>query len=71
MTEPFAIDPRIVADSVAVTALRLSDLRLMNDARFPWLVLVPRGRVVVEIIDLDAAEQGRAHRRDRQRSRRS
>jgi diadenosine tetraphosphate (Ap4A) HIT family hydrolase len=57
MTEPFAIDPRIVADSFAVTALRLADLRLMNDARFPWLVLVPRKPGLVEIIDLDAAEQ--------------
>lgn len=48
----FALDPRLAADTVAVAALALSDLRLMNDARFPWLILVPRVAGASEIIDL-------------------
>ena len=52
MTEPFAIDPRLAADSVPVAQLGLSDLRLMNDARFAWLLLVPRRPGMAEIVDM-------------------
>jgi diadenosine tetraphosphate (Ap4A) HIT family hydrolase len=31
----------------------------MNDANYPWVILVPRRAGVVEIIDLDEAERGR------------
>jgi diadenosine tetraphosphate (Ap4A) HIT family hydrolase len=48
----FALDPRLEADSVAVTQLALSELRLSGDARFPWLILVPRREGAVEIVDL-------------------
>ena len=40
----FTTDPRIAADSTLLIPLGLSDLRLMNDARYPWLLLVPRVR---------------------------
>jgi diadenosine tetraphosphate (Ap4A) HIT family hydrolase len=58
MADTFLLDPHIEADSLPVTALAVSDLRLMDDARFPWLLLVPRRTGLAEIIDLDAA--GRA-----------
>ncbi|HVY21289.1 MAG TPA: HIT family protein [Bauldia sp.] len=48
----FSLDPVLAADSVAVSELSLSDVRLMNDARFPWLLLVPRRAGATEIIDL-------------------
>ena len=53
----FAIDARLRADTRHVASLALSDVLLMNDARFPWLVLVPRRAGLVEISDLPAAEQ--------------
>ena len=53
----FQLDPRIASDSVPVTALALSDLRLMKDRRFPWLILVPRRPAVAEIIDLSGADR--------------
>ena len=53
----FALDPKLAADTRAGGALALSDLRLMNDARFPWLLLVPRRAGVVEIIDLAQADR--------------
>jgi diadenosine tetraphosphate (Ap4A) HIT family hydrolase len=53
----FVLDPRLEADTQHVVSLELSDVRLMNDARFPWLVLVPRRVGLVEICDLPAAEQ--------------
>jgi diadenosine tetraphosphate (Ap4A) HIT family hydrolase len=49
----FVLDPRLVADTLAIGDLALSRLLLMNDARYPWLVLAPRGEHLREIVDLD------------------
>ena len=38
----FALDPRLEADTLPVVDWPVATLRLMDDARFPWLVLVPR-----------------------------
>ena len=57
MDDGFAPDPRLAADSVLVADGPLSQLRLMDDARFPWLVLVPRVAGVEEWIDLDGGAQ--------------
>ncbi len=53
----FTLDPRIEADTVPVVDLALSAVRLMNDANYPWLVLVPRRRGLVEILDLPPADR--------------
>lgn len=53
----FTLDSRLAADSFGVTGLWLSELRLMNDARFPWLILVPRVPDAVEILDLAKADR--------------
>ena len=50
---PFELDPRLAADSIFVADGPLSQLRLMDDERFPWLVLVPRVAGTDELIDLD------------------
>lgn len=57
MPGQFEPDPRLAADSVLVADGPLSQLRLMDDARFPWLVLVPRLPAAEEWIDLDGAAQ--------------
>ncbi|HEX4853780.1 MULTISPECIES: HIT domain-containing protein [Arenimonas] len=51
------LDPRLAADSVLVADGPLSQFRLVDDARFPWLVLVPRVPGATEWIDLDGAAQ--------------
>jgi diadenosine tetraphosphate (Ap4A) HIT family hydrolase len=51
----FALDPRLAADTLPIGELSLSRLLLMNDARYPWLILVPRREGLREIVDLDAA----------------
>jgi diadenosine tetraphosphate (Ap4A) HIT family hydrolase len=57
MTAPdFALDPRLSADTVHLGDLALSRVLLMDDARFPWLVLVPRRAEVSEITDLAEAD---------------
>ena len=53
----FELDPRLAADTVPVARLDLCELRLMNDARFPWLVLVPQRPGLVEIADLTPSER--------------
>lgn len=53
----FALDPRLAADTRLVAALPLCDVLLMNDARYPWLILVPRRAGLVEIADLDTGGQ--------------
>lgn len=50
----FTLDPRLAADSVAVAMLDLCEVRLQDDARWPWLVLVPRRPGLVELQDLPA-----------------
>ena len=53
----FSLDPRLEADTLPVTELALSRVLLMNDARYPWLILVPRRADLSEIVDLPRAEQ--------------
>lgn len=57
MSAAFALDERLRADSVAVLDLPLCAVRLMHDARFAWLLLVPRRAGLVEVADLDPAAQ--------------
>ncbi|WP_018185254.1 HIT domain-containing protein [Kaistia granuli] len=42
MSVTFEVAERIEADSVLVAEWPLSQLRLMDDRRFPWLLLLPR-----------------------------
>ncbi len=53
----FILDPRLAADSIFVADGPLSQVRLMDDTRFPWLVLVPRVNDVSEWLDLDGGQQ--------------
>lgn len=50
----FELDPRLASDTVFVADWQLCRVLLMDDARFPWLVLVPRRLALVELDDLDA-----------------
>ena len=53
----FALDPRLATDTVPVASLALCNVLLMNDARYPWLILAPRRAGLVEIADLSTEEQ--------------
>ena len=57
MSNAFELDTRLAADSVLIADGPLSQIRLMNDARFPWVVLVPRVAGASEWIDLDGNQQ--------------
>ena len=49
----FTLDPRLAADSFDLCALDQVQVRLMNDARYWWLVLVPEINGAVEWHHLD------------------
>ena len=53
MSAEFELHPRLATDTIALAELGLSSLRLMNDARFPWLILVPRRAGITEVGELD------------------
>ncbi len=53
----FVMHPRLVADTVAIGPSVLSAVRLVRDARYPWLLLVPRRPNLREFIDLQDNEQ--------------
>lgn len=53
----FDINPRLEGDSVYVTDLELCAIRLMKDANYPWLLMIPRQPDLIEMIDLDQADQ--------------
>ena len=57
MSGLFELDPRLAADSAFVADGPLSQVRLMDDTRFPWLLLVPRVAGAAEWIDLDGGQQ--------------
>jgi diadenosine tetraphosphate (Ap4A) HIT family hydrolase len=58
----FQLDPRLDADTLPVAELPLASLRLMNDRRWPWLILVPRIVGACEVHDLSEDEQTRLSR---------
>ena len=53
----FFLDKRLAAVSVHALDLPLSRVLVMDDARFPWLVLVPRRPHLIELFDLDPGER--------------
>jgi diadenosine tetraphosphate (Ap4A) HIT family hydrolase len=54
----WSLHPQLVQDTVEVGDLLLARVLLMNDANYPWLLLVPRRPNVSEVFDLDEVEQG-------------
>jgi diadenosine tetraphosphate (Ap4A) HIT family hydrolase len=52
----FKLHPRLEADTAFVTDLPLCRVLAMNDARYPWLILVPR-REATELHDLNARDR--------------
>ncbi len=69
MTEVFELHPQLAADSFAITSWPLCELRVINDANYPWLVLVPRKAGLKDFDDLSPADMATAGEEIRQASR--
>ena len=53
----FDLNPRLEGDSYPVMDLGLCAVRLMKDASYPWVLMVPRKSDLIEIIDLDTHDR--------------
>lgn len=53
----FALHPQLAADTLPGAALGLSEARILNDSRWPWVVLVPRRAGARELHDLAPADR--------------
>lgn len=51
------LHPQLADDTHPLAHWPLCEVRLMDDAHHPWLILVPRVEDAVDITDLDAAQQ--------------
>ena len=52
----WSLHPQLFAETTLVCDLPLSRLLAMNDANFPWLILVPRRAGASELFDLGAEQ---------------
>ena len=55
----FSLDARLSSDTDFVGDLPLCRVLLMNNSRWPWLVLVPRRDNLAELSDLEAVDRTR------------
>jgi diadenosine tetraphosphate (Ap4A) HIT family hydrolase len=55
----FVLDPAFVATAEALGDLPLCHARLQADARYPWIVLIPRVAAARELEDLSPVERVR------------
>lgn len=53
----FELHPRLAADTLILGDAPLSRILLMNDAQYPWAILVPRRAAAREIYLLDESDQ--------------
>ena len=57
MPAAWTLHPQLERDTASFGDLPLSRVLVINDANFPWLLLVPRRPGMVDLIDLDEVEQ--------------
>ncbi len=53
----FNIDERLQRDGLLIATLGLCQLRINNDRRWPWLVLIPQRNGMSEVFDLTPLDQ--------------
>lgn len=57
MTVNFTLHQQLAADGIEIARWPLSLVLLMDDARFPWLILVPQRPGLREVFDLPTPER--------------
>ncbi len=55
--DSFSLHQQLARDTLFITDLALCRVLLMNDARYPWCILVPKIPDVREVFDLPASAQ--------------
>ncbi|TXH68136.1 MAG: HIT domain-containing protein [Thiothrix sp.] len=57
MSQSFELHPQLAADTLFVGRLSLCRVLLMNESRYPWLILVPERAEIREIYELSSSER--------------
>jgi diadenosine tetraphosphate (Ap4A) HIT family hydrolase len=57
MDAEFNLHPQLKKDTFFIGSLKIADILLMNDSRYPWLILVPRINGVCDITDLPVEQR--------------
>ena len=52
----FNLEPQLQRDSTFIYDLGLSQVRIINNAEFPWIILVPKLQYITEITDLSDSQ---------------
>ncbi len=55
----FVLDHRLAADTIALSQSDISLLQVSRDARFPWLILIPKRPELADLVDLSPADEAR------------
>ena len=53
----FELHPRLIADTIFLGRFELCQVLLMNDAQYPWCILVPEVANVTEIYQLNTVQR--------------
>ena len=54
---PFTIDKKFLKSSYHITDLKLCSIRLHDNSKFPWLILIPKRNKITDISDLKSKDQ--------------
>lgn len=55
----YELHPKLAQDTFSIGEYELCDVRLMNDTRYPWVILVPKQANLREVYQLAEADQQR------------
>ena len=54
---PFKIDKKFLKSSHHITELKLCSIRLHDNSKFPWVILIPKRNKTTDITDLNSKDQ--------------
>ena len=54
---PFTIDKKFLKSSYHITDLKLCSIRLHDNLKFPWLILIPRRKNITDMSELNSKDQ--------------
>ena len=53
----FKINKKLLKSSYHVTELKLCSLRLNDNSKFPWIILIPKRKNITDMSDLNSKDQ--------------
>tara|TARA_B110000967_G_C18631707_1_gene433973 strand:- start:58 stop:456 length:399 start_codon:yes stop_codon:yes gene_type:complete len=51
------VNKRFIKDSHFITDLKLSSVRLINNNKFPWIILIPNRKNITDLTELNLKDQ--------------